>query len=86
MKSNKNYFEKMRDELDNVKPEKEKEIFLSQETREKLINTLLHSQEKLTYYHNNRKLFPDRDLKNFLMDQEEEKIYKIKTILINNKF
>ena len=77
MKSNPTY---------NVTLEKEKEMFLSQETREKLINTLLNSQEKLTNYHNNRKLFPDRDLKNFLMDQEEENIYKIKTILINNKF
>ena len=79
----------MRDELENVKPEKEKEIFehfIKVFSREKLINTLLNSQEKLTYYHNNRKLFPDRDLKNFLMDQEEENIYKIKTILINNKF
>lgn len=70
----------------NVTPEKEKEIFLSQETREILINTLINSQDLLTYYHNNRKLFTDRDLKNFLMDQKEEEISKIKTILINNKF
>ena len=77
MKSNTTY---------NVTPEKEKEIFLSQETREILINTLINSQDLLTYYHNNRKLFTDRDLKNFLMDQKEEEISKIKTILINNKF
>ena len=84
MKSNTNYFQKMRDELANVKPEKEK--FLTKEQRKNLISDLLNSQEKLTYYNNNRKVFPDRDYRNLRMDREEDNIYKIQEILINNKF
>ena len=86
MKSNTNYFEKMRDELDNVKPEKEKEIFLTKKQRKNLISDLLNSQERLTYYNNNREVFPDRDYRNLRMDREEDNIYKIQEILINNKF
>ena len=86
MKSNTNYFEKMRDELDNVTPEKETEKFLTKEQRKNLISDLLNSQERLTYYNNNREVFPDRDYRNLRMDREEDNIYKIQEILINNKF
>ena len=76
MKSNTTY---------NVTPEKETEKFLTKEQRKNLISNLLNSQKRLTYY-NNREVFPDQDYRNFRMDREEENIYKIKTILINNKF
>jgi hypothetical protein len=77
MKSNTTY---------NVTPEKETEKFLTKEQRKNLISDLLNSQERLTYYNNNREVYPDQDYRNFRMDREEENIYKIKTILINNKF
>lgn len=63
-----------------------KEIFLTKEIREKLISDLLDSQQKLAFYIRNRQEFPDRNYRNFLMDREEENIYKISQILINNKF
>jgi hypothetical protein len=77
MKSNATY---------NVTPEKETEKFLTKEQRKNLISDLLNSQERLTYYNHNRAVYPDRDYRNFRMDREEENIYKIKEILINNKF
>ena len=63
-----------------------KEIFLTKEIRQKLISDLLDSQQKLAFYIRNRQEFPDRNYRNFLMDREEENIYKISQILINNKF
>jgi hypothetical protein len=63
-----------------------KEIFLTKEIREKLISDLLDSQQKLAFYIRNRQEFPDRNYRNFLMDREEDNIYKISQILINNKF
>jgi hypothetical protein len=86
MKSNTNYWDKLRYKLENVKPEKEKEKFLTKEQRKNLISDILNSQERLTYYNNNREVFPDRDYRNLRMDREEDNIYKIQKILINNKF
>ena len=63
-----------------------KEIFLTKEIRQELISDLLDSQQKLAFYIRNRQEFPDRNYRNFLMDREEENIYKISQILINNKF
>ena len=61
-------------------------VCLTIELREKLIEDILDSQQKLAFYIRNRTEFPDRNYRNFLMDREEENIYKIKKILINNKF
>lgn len=63
-----------------------KETFLTKGIRQELISDLLDSQQKLAFYIRNRQEFPDRNYRNFLMDREEENIYKISQILINNKF
>ena len=61
-------------------------VYLTIELREKLIEDILDSQQKLAFYIRNRTEFPERNYRNFLMDREEQNIYKIKKILINNKF
>jgi len=77
MKVNKTY--------DNT-PVKETEKFLTKEQRKNLISDILHSQQLLSLMTANSKVYPDRDYRNFRMDREEENIYKIQEILINNKF
>ncbi len=67
-------------------PVKETEKFLTEEQRKNLISDILHSSQQLSLMINNREVYPDRDYRNFRMDIEEDNIYKIKEILINNKF
>jgi hypothetical protein len=63
-----------------------KEIFLTKEIREKLITDILKSQQKFDFIIRNKKEYPNRNYRNFLLDELEDDIYKIKNILINNKF
>jgi len=67
-------------------PVKETEKFLTKEQRKNLISDILDSQQKLSLMIRNREVYPDREYRNFRMDREEENIYKIQEILINNKF
>ena len=59
---------------------------LTKDIREKLITDILNSQKKFDFIIRNRKEYPDTNYRNFLLDELEDNIYKIKNILINNKF
>jgi len=59
---------------------------LTIDIREKLISEMLDSQQKFDFMIRNKKEYPDRNYRNFLLDKLEDNIYKIKNILINNKF
>lgn len=67
-------------------PTKEEEIFLTKKQRRQLISDILNSQQKLAFLIRNREEYPDREYRNLLMDREEDIIYKIQEILINNKY
>lgn len=67
-------------------PVKETETFLTKKQRKQLISDILNSQQKLAFLIRNREEYPDREYRNLLMDREEDIIYKIQEILINNKY